>query len=56
MSRILAEDGVIVLGASESVLGLSTKLVSHPQHRGFFQFAGRAAAAPAPAYPQAVRR
>jgi chemotaxis protein methyltransferase CheR len=44
MSRILAEDGVIALGASESVLGLSTRLVSHPQHRGFFQFCSRAAA------------
>ena len=56
MSRILADDGVVVLGASESVLGLSTRLVSHPQHRGFFQFAGRAATAAPPAMSAAARR
>lgn len=54
MSRILADDGTVVLGASESVLGLSTKLAGHPQHRGFFQFGGRVAAAPGTAY--AARR
>ena len=54
MSRLLAEDGVIVLGASESVLGLSTRLVSHPEHRGFFQFASRVSAAPV--YSAAGRR
>jgi chemotaxis protein methyltransferase CheR len=43
MSRMLAEDGVIVLGASESVLALSTRLVASAQHRGFFQLATAAA-------------
>jgi chemotaxis protein methyltransferase CheR len=37
MTRLLADDGVIVLGASESVLGLSTSLHSSPEHRGFFR-------------------
>jgi chemotaxis protein methyltransferase CheR len=54
MCRVLSDDGVIVLGASESVLGLSTKLAGHPQHRGFFQFGGKVAAAPGSAY--AARR
>jgi chemotaxis protein methyltransferase CheR len=47
MTRLLAEDGFIVLGASESVLGLSTSLSGSPVHRGFFQRAGKTAAAPA---------
>jgi chemotaxis protein methyltransferase CheR len=55
MSRILAEDGLIALGASESVLGLSTRLASNPLHRGFFQFAARTPAA-TPSYSAAVRR
>jgi chemotaxis protein methyltransferase CheR len=42
MARILADDGTIVLGASESVLGLSTRLVANATHRGFFQLAGKA--------------
>ncbi len=43
MRRILADDGMIALGASESVLGLSTDFSPHPAHRGFFQL-GRAGA------------
>jgi chemotaxis protein methyltransferase CheR len=34
MTRILAPDGAIFLGAAESVIGLDTKLAPHPQHRG----------------------
>lgn len=34
MTRILAPDGVILLGAAESVIGLDTQLVPHPQYRG----------------------
>ncbi len=49
MSRLLAEDGLIVLGASESVLGLSTRLAANVTHRGFFQLAGKAASPPAAA-------
>lgn len=48
MARILADDGVIVLGASESVLGLSTRLVANQTHRGFFQLASKQAP-PSPA-------
>lgn len=34
MTRILAPDGVIILGAAESVIGLDTKLSTHPKLRG----------------------
>lgn len=40
MVRILAPDGVLALGASESVIGLNTKLKPHPQYRGFLAHAG----------------
>jgi chemotaxis protein methyltransferase CheR len=44
MLRILAPDGIIALGASESVLGLATTLVPHPEHRGFFHHGSAASA------------
>jgi len=40
MTRVLAPDGVLALGASESIIGLNTKLKQHPKHRGFFVHAG----------------
>jgi chemotaxis protein methyltransferase CheR len=36
MSRQLAGDGLLALGASESIIGLNVKLKPHPEHRGFF--------------------
>lgn len=36
MTRLLSADGLLVLGASESVMGLNTRLKQHPQHRGYF--------------------
>jgi chemotaxis protein methyltransferase CheR len=36
MTRILAPDGFLTLGASESLIGLKTDLVGHPEHRGIF--------------------
>ena len=36
MSRQLAGDGFLVLGASESLIGLQTNLNAHPEHRGIF--------------------
>jgi hypothetical protein len=54
MSRLLAEDGVIALGASESVLGLATRLVANTTHRGFFHLAGKAGAPAATAGRQAA--
>ena len=47
MSRILAPDGFLMLGASESLIGLKTDLVAHPEHRAIFMRAGAAATAPA---------
>jgi chemotaxis protein methyltransferase CheR len=43
MTRILAPDGFLTLGASESLIGLKTDLVAHPEHRGIFQRTGAAA-------------
>jgi len=54
MSRLLPEDGIIALGASESVLGLSTRLVANTTHRGFFHLAGKAGAPAATAGRQAA--
>ena len=36
MTRLLSHDGLLALGASESIMGLNTKLKPHPQHRGYF--------------------
>ncbi|MCC7251459.1 protein-glutamate O-methyltransferase CheR [Hyphomicrobium sp.] len=40
MTRVLAPDGYVTLGASESLIGLKTELVPHPEHRGIFMRAG----------------
>ncbi|MGE0025175.1 MAG: protein-glutamate O-methyltransferase CheR [Hyphomicrobium sp.] len=45
MTRCLAPDGFVTLGASESLIGLKTDLVAHPEQRGIFM---RAASAPRP--------
>jgi chemotaxis protein methyltransferase CheR len=36
MSRLLARDGVLILGASESIIGLDVNLKPHSDYRGFF--------------------
>jgi chemotaxis protein methyltransferase CheR len=36
MTRLLAPDGLLALGSSESIIGLNTKLKQHPKHRGYF--------------------
>jgi chemotaxis protein methyltransferase CheR len=48
MTRILAPDGLLTLGASESLIGLKTDLVANTENRGIFM---RAGAASAPADP-----
>ena len=40
MARMLAPDGLLALGSSESIIGLRTKLRQHPKHRGYFVHAG----------------
>jgi len=35
MGKVLAPDGLLALGASESVIGLQTTLRPHPEYRGF---------------------
>jgi len=44
MTRSLAPDGYVILGASESLIGLKTDLIPHPEHRGIFMRAGMAPA------------
>ncbi|HEX8416455.1 MAG TPA: protein-glutamate O-methyltransferase CheR [Methylobacterium sp.] len=47
LSKSLAPDGAILLGAAETVIGLTDKLTPSPQHRGLYNqapVAGRAAA------------
>ena len=41
IARILAPDGVLAMGASESVIGLSTKFAPHPKHRSYFVHADK---------------
>jgi chemotaxis protein methyltransferase CheR len=48
MSRQLAPDGFLMLGASESLIGLKTDLVAMPDNRAVYTRAG-SVAAPAPA-------
>jgi chemotaxis protein methyltransferase CheR len=55
MSRILAPDGFLTLGASESLIGLKTDLVSNAEHRGIFTRASGSMAASAPSSPFALR-
>jgi chemotaxis protein methyltransferase CheR len=54
MTRTLANDGFLTLGASESLIGLKTDLVAHPEQRGIFMRAGAVPAAD-PASRFAVR-
>jgi chemotaxis protein methyltransferase CheR len=36
MTKLLAADGALALGSSESIIGLNTKLKQHPSFRGYF--------------------
>jgi chemotaxis protein methyltransferase CheR len=48
MTRQLTPDGYVVLGASESLIGLKTDLVGHPEHRGLFVRGANGSAADLP--------
>jgi chemotaxis protein methyltransferase CheR len=52
MAAALPDDGTLLLGAAETVIGLSDALVPHPDHRGVYVPSRQAAAVvPAPATP-----
>jgi chemotaxis protein methyltransferase CheR len=36
ISKVMAPDGVLVMGAAETVIGLSDTLAAHPEHRGAY--------------------
>ncbi len=48
LAAALPDDGTLLLGAAETVLGLSDAFIPHPEHRGIY-VPSRAAAAQAPA-------
>jgi chemotaxis protein methyltransferase CheR len=48
MAAMLPDDGTLLLGAAETVIGLSDAFIPHPEHRGLY-VPGRQAAVPAPA-------
>ncbi len=52
MTRQLAPDGILMLGASESLIGLKTDLNAHPDHRGLFVRTGAAFPSAAGSVPQ----
>lgn len=54
MTRILASDGFLTLGASESLIGLKTDLVAHPENRGIFMRNTTPAPAPETKYAPRV--
>lgn len=39
IARVLAPDGYLILGATESVVGATTAIVPHPQHHGLYRTA-----------------
>jgi chemotaxis protein methyltransferase CheR len=55
LSDSLAGDGTLILGAAETVIGLSDALAPHPEHRGLYMPNRATAAAPAIAPVAPVR-
>jgi chemotaxis protein methyltransferase CheR len=44
---LLPDDGTLLLGAAETVIGITDSLIPHPEHRGLY-VPNRAAAAQTP--------
>jgi chemotaxis protein methyltransferase CheR len=47
MAALLPDDGTLLLGAAETVIGITDALIPHPEHRGLY-VPNRAAAAQTP--------
>jgi chemotaxis protein methyltransferase CheR len=56
LARTLAPDGSLLLGAAETVIGLTEALSPHPEHRGLYVPARAASAAAAPPLRLAAAR
>ena len=56
LSSSLTPDGVVLLGAAETVIGLTDRLVPHPQHRGLYGQAPSAARPGLTTQPQPMLR
>jgi chemotaxis protein methyltransferase CheR len=50
LGAVLAPDGALCLGSSETVLGYTRALMPDPENRGYFRHAAKAAAGPARRY------
>jgi len=53
LAQRLAPNGAFILGAAETVIGITTTLMPDPQHRGIYRDASSVAQARPPAFPAA---
>lgn len=50
MSTMMAPDGILMLGAAETVIGQTNKLAASKEFRGFYEMTGRSSMMPNPGY------